>query len=247
MNRKLYLLLAIFSSIISIQSANAQTTSFNNKVEVKNNGATIEYPIITGKIDKKQVNNVVRFLEQEKGHDKTLIIASDAADIYATMQLAHYIERNPVNIYIKGVCVDECVSLLLPLAKKVTIEENSMLSIRYSATSSYKWLVTRGVKIGKGINQIAELEYGYLKSKNINTKMLDCAFINSKPKIEYISKDGNKFRVTFENAGWHLNKQELAELGIKNIEYVGMTKSVARVQNKISKIKFADIDLNNCK
>lgn len=231
-----------------MQSANAQTTSFNNnKVEVKNNGATIEYPIITGKIDKKQVDNVIKLLGQAKGNDNTLIIASDAADIYATMQLAHYITRNPVNIYIKGVCVDECVSLLLPLAKKVTIEENSLLSIRYSATSSDKWLAGKGFKSGSNLTQLAALENGYFTSYNINTKMLDCAFENAKPKVEYISKDGNKVRFTFENAGWRLSKQELIDLGIKNIEYVAATNPVARIQNKINKMKFADTALDNCK
>jgi len=254
---RLIFLICTAGSICACASVNRVSDRSNVKVtlvEMPNNGDS--YLAFEGKIDDTNVDAALAILASEGYASKKIMIASGGGNYPSALRLAEKIEEiGGFTIQVKGVCLAVCANLLLPAADSVIIERGSLVALNADPIA---WLAhsradrTSSSVASHELRELASNLHSFYVRRNINLRMLECAWIATDPtsitiQDEMIDDTRHiSFKVESRSSGWRLAESELSSFGLRNISFVAPRSSTTQMMARLPHLTFGDMSMDKC-
>lgn len=224
----------------------------------------VPYIKIVGEISTK----TVELLKNAPSDVKKVVITSQGGDTKAAIAAARVLNARGFELVVRGYCLSACAQMLMPAAKKVTLEDMPIVGMHQTATAFEKLLYNAGmddeaVKYAEvaqleqqfyddlGVDR-AMLEYPYGQTEPIcyipsNKANLGIALIAAKWKFVAITKASYQgFTKRSPSGNWPETKNDIIKYGSKHIPPEVNTSIVPERGNISSIVELGRLNLREC-
>ncbi len=180
------------------------------KVLVSNGVLVYDGPITGG-----AVLEAIRVVRESGEPINTLKITSPGGDVAAGIEFGYFVKENNLNVEVSELCFSACANYVLPAAKKVVINRNSLIGWHGGATDPNDVLLA-GVPQAQRAQAMAYIH---------RLRMKETAFFGYIGVDQQITTYGDTIAGSCKSKqrtdGWYYSIEDMQRMGIDNIEIKG--------------------------
>ncbi|GAD80154.1 hypothetical protein [Vibrio ezurae] len=175
-------------------------------------GDTLVYD---GMISGEAVLEALRAVRESNTQVKKLAITSQGGDMSAGIELGFFIKEHNWDVEVRELCFSACANYVLPAAKSVTIDANSLLGWHGGAMQPDElWAHS----IPKSSRAVFMDYIAMLREKE--TRFFDTVGVDQNITT-YGQTTKNSCQLAQKTDGWYYSVEDLKRMGIKNITIKG--------------------------
>lgn len=171
--------------------------------------------IYEGMITGDGVLEAIRMVRQSDKTIKKLKITSTGGEMAVGIEFGYFVKENQLDVEISEVCFSACANYILPAAKSVVINTNSLIGWHGGAKQTDKLWQQSVPKSDKAafmtyLNRLRTKETAFFRHMGVDQQI-----------TTYGQTIENSCQIKQQTHGWYYTLEDLDRMGIKNITVKG--------------------------
>ncbi|WP_260258665.1 hypothetical protein [Vibrio intestinalis] len=171
--------------------------------------------IYEGMITGEGVLEAIRMVRQSDNAIKKLKITSTGGEMAVGMEFGYFVKENDLDVEVSEVCFSACANYILPAAKSVVINTNSLIGWHGGAKQTDKlWQQSvpksKQVEFMTYLNRLRTKETAFFKHMGVDQQI-----------TTYGQTIENSCQIKQQTHGWYYTLEDLHRMGLKNITVKG--------------------------
>lgn len=202
----------MFLSLVLLSGCQSLKTVYFSPHKLLVTGNTLVYD---GPINGDAVLEALRVIRNSGKDISKIKITSTGGDMASGIEFGYFIYENNLDVEVTELCFSSCANYILPAAKNVVINSNSMVSWHGGAKQSDElWVLSvpkkERVEFQKMLDRLRIKETAFFGVIGVDQKI-----------TTYGQTIKNSCQIKEKTDGWHYSIEDLNRMGIKNIKVIG--------------------------